>query len=396
MTRTRTALIIGGGIAGPATAMALHKAGIEPQIFEAHPTSADAVGVFLTLGSNGVSALRVLGADKPAVAAGTATPSIQLRTHTGKHLGESRIGMMPADGTTSQTIKRPELYRLLHDELLARDITVQHGKRLVAAHDTGTGVRAEFDDGSEASGDVLIGCDGVHSTVRRLIDRAAPAPSYAGLINTGGYASGASVDTEPGGYEMIFGKRAFFGYLKADDGQVWWFGNVPRRDEPARGELAAVTGEEWRRRMLQLYADDAGPAVSLIETTPEIMPMTPIHSLPHLPRWHNERMIVVGDAAHAPSPSSGQGASLSIEDGVVLAKCLRDLPTPQAAFAHFVAERRPRVERIIKAAARVNNNKAAGPVGRVFRDAILPLILRLSLGSKELERTYGFSIDWDE
>lgn len=186
----------------------------------------------------------------------------------------------------------------------------------MAAHDTGAGVRAEFDDGSEAFGDLLVGCDGVHSTVRRLIDPTAPAPSYAGLINTGGYASGVSVDTEPGSYEMIFGKRAFFGYLKADDGQVWWFSNVPRRDEPARGELAAVSGEEWRRRMLELYAEDAGPAVSLIEATPEIMPMTAIHSIPHLPRWHNDRMIVVGDAAHAPSPSSGQGASLAIEDGV--------------------------------------------------------------------------------
>lgn len=221
--------------------------------------------------------------------------------------------MTLADGTTSQTIKRPELYRSLHDEMLARDITVQHGKP---------------------------------------------------------------------------------GYLKANDGQVWWFSNVPRRDEPARGELAAVSGEEWRRRMLELYADDAGPAVSLIEATPEIMPMTPIHSIPHLPHWHNERMIVVGDAAHAPSPRSGQGASLSIEDGVVLAKCLRDLPTPQAAFAQFEAARRPRVERIIKAAARVNN-KAAGPVGRVFRDAILPVILRLSLGSKGLEQVCGYRIDWD-
>jgi 2-polyprenyl-6-methoxyphenol hydroxylase-like FAD-dependent oxidoreductase len=85
-------------------------------------------------------------------------------------------------------------------------------------------------------------------------------------------------------------------------------------------------------------------------------------------------MIVVGDAAHAPSPTSGQGASLSIEDAVVLAKCLRDLPSPQQAFDAFEATRRPRVERIIKAAARINNSKAAGPVGRVVRDAMaLPL-----------------------
>jgi len=90
MTRTRTALIIGGGIAGPAAAMALQKAGLDPVVYEAHPTGADGVGVFLTLASNGIDALRVLDADKAAVAAGFPTPRITLRSGTGKRLGESR------------------------------------------------------------------------------------------------------------------------------------------------------------------------------------------------------------------------------------------------------------------------------------------------------------------
>ncbi len=106
-------------------------------------------------------------------------------------------------------------------------------------------------------------------------------------------------------------------------------------------------------------------------------------------------MIVVGDAAHAPSPTSGQGASLSIEDAVVLAKCLRDLPNPQEAFAVFEAARRPRVERIIKWAARVNNGKAAGPVARVLRDAMLPTILKMTANGKSHRQTYDYHIDWD-
>jgi 2-polyprenyl-6-methoxyphenol hydroxylase-like FAD-dependent oxidoreductase len=106
-------------------------------------------------------------------------------------------------------------------------------------------------------------------------------------------------------------------------------------------------------------------------------------------------MIVIGDAAHAPSPTSGQGASLSIEDAIVLAKSLRDQPGHQAAFAAFEAARRPRVERIIKWAARINNSKAAGPVTRVFRDAMLPVILTMTADSKALRQTYGYHIDWD-
>lgn len=382
MTRIRTALIIGGGIAGPATAMALQKAGIDPVVYEAHPTGAGSAGVFLTLASNGVDALRVLGADRPALTAGFPTPGITLRSGTGKRLGQTRTGQTLPDGATSQTLKRADLYRVLSEQATDRGIRIEYGKRLVAATDTGDGVRAAFADGSEAVGDVLIGCDGIHSTVRLIIDPAAPAPRYAGLIGTGGYARGVPVDTEPGSYEMIFGRRAFFGYATAPDGEVWWFANLPRRDEPARGEVEAVSGEVWRRRLQELFAGDAGPAVRLIQATPEVLPMSPIHSLGHLPSWHRGRMVVIGDAAHAPSPTSGQGASLSIEDAVVLAQCLRDLPDPAAAFARFEAARRPRVERIVKAAARINNNKAAGPVARVFRDALLPVILRLTAGSK--------------
>jgi FAD-dependent urate hydroxylase len=392
---TRTALVIGGGIAGPVAAMALQKAGIDPVIYESHPVGADGVGVFLTLASNGIDALRVLGVDQPALATGFPTPAITLRNATGKHLGETRTGQSPPDGMVSHTVKRADLYRVLHDEARSRGIRIEHGKRLVAAEQTGDGVRAEFADGSEAVGDILIGCDGVHSTVRRIIDPAAPAPTYARLLTTGGYVRGVQVETEPGSYEMIFGKRAFFGYAMARDGEVWWFANVPRRVEPARGEVRAVTGDEWRRRLLQLYAEDAGPAIPLIQATPELAPMTPIHAIPHLPVWHSERMIVIGDAAHAPSPSSGQGASLSVEDGVLLAKCLRDLPNPQVAFARFEAARRPRVEGIIKWAARINNSKAAGPVARVIRDAMLPTILRLTADSKAHRQIFDYRIDWD-
>ena len=170
------------------------------------------------------------------------------------------------------------------------------------------------------------------------------------------------MESKPGSYEMIFGKRAFFGYALAPSGEVWWFANVPQPREPARGEVQAIDPEEWRQRLLGLFADDAGPAVRLIEATPRLSAASPIHALPHL-AWHGDRMIVIGDAAHAPSPTSGQGASLSVEDAVALARCLRDLPTPAAALTRFEAERRRRAERIVKWAARISSSKAAAPAG---------------------------------
>lgn len=396
MTEIRRALVIGGGIAGPAAGIALRKAEIEPLIFEAHPHSAEGTGAFLTLATNGIDALRALDADQEILSAGFSTPWITLRSGTGKYLGRTPTGVALSDGTLSQTIKRSDLYRALHDHARARGVTIEHGKRLVDARREGERVRAIFADGSQEVGDVLIGCDGVRSTARRLIDPGSPAPRYERLLTTGGYARGVDVAAESGSYEMIFGARAFFGYVPAPDGEVWWFANVPRAIEPAHDELRSIGIEERRRLLSELFAGDAGPATALINTTSEIMPLSPIHTMPRVPRWYRERMIVLGDAAHAPSPTSGQGASLSIEDAAVLALALRDADDPQTAFARFETSRRPRAERIIKWAARVNNSKAPTRVGRIVRDATLPTILKLTAGSKAQRQPFEHHVEWSD
>jgi 2-polyprenyl-6-methoxyphenol hydroxylase-like FAD-dependent oxidoreductase len=118
---------------------------------------------------------------------------------------------------------------------------------------------------------------------------------------------------------------------------------------------------------------------------------TPIHYIRRLPAWRDRRMIVIGDAAHAPTPTSGQGASLSMEDGVMLARCLRDLPDPERAFARFETIRRPRVESITRQAARVNSSKVPGPVTR----ALLPAIMKMVANSKRATAPYRHHIDWD-
>src|SRR5438552_4183257 len=194
MTKGRTALVIGGGIAGPAAAMALRKAGIEATVYEAQPRGNEGIGIFLTLASNGVDALRTIGADRRALAVGFPTPRITLRSTTGKTLGATRAGLTLPDGTTSQTIKRGDLYTAIHEEAAARGIVVEYGKRLIESEQSRDGLRAVFEYGSDATGDLLIGADGVHSAVRKLIDPNAPGPTYTGLVNLGGYTRGLDVD----------------------------------------------------------------------------------------------------------------------------------------------------------------------------------------------------------
>ncbi len=393
-----TALVIGGGVAGPVAAMALRRVGVEATVYEAHPGTADDVGAFLTLQVNGVDAVRAVGADAVVAGLGFPTASMRFRSGSGKLLGEVSTGEPLADGTVGVTLRRSDLYRALRNEALRRGIRVEYGRRLVNAASTPDGVRAEFADGSSAAAALLVGADGIRSRVRQIIDPSVRPARYVPVLNIGGYAPPQETEARPGQYEMVFGKRAFFLYAVAPDGTIWWGANPPRREEPTAAELAAMTTEQWRSWLLELFAPDRTPACAIIDSTPGELTGWATYDLPAVRRWHRDRMIVIGDAAHATSPASGQGASMAIEDAVELARCLRDLPDPAAAFTVYEGLRRGRVERVVAQGARSSNSKAAGPVGRVLRDALLPRMLRRaarSAGSGSVAWLHRYHITWE-
>lgn len=377
------ALIAGCGIGGPATAMALLAVGIEAEIFEAYPQPAEGVGAFLNVASNGLDALRVLGVHREVMAAGIPTPHMVMWSGTGKRLGQVANGLALDDGTVSHTILRADLYRVVRDAALARGVTITHGKRLTGFEDTGDQVVATFADGTRAAGDILVAADGVHSRTRALLDPRAPGPRYSGLYSLGGIVRDAGVSGAPGVYNMIFGRQAFFGCTVTPDGDAWWFANLPR-------ELGDVPAD-WRPVLLEAFAGDAGCAAELIRRG-AVGDGLPVHDLPPLPTWHRGRVVLVGDAAHATSPSAGQGASLAIEDAIVLARCLRDAAGHREAFEHFEAERRGRVERVVAYSRTISNSKAAGPVARVFRDLALPFFLRKSASQESLAWMYRHKV----
>jgi FAD-dependent urate hydroxylase len=387
------ALIVGAGVCGPVAAMALERVGIDAVVYDAHgPTVADA-GSYLTVATNGLDALRAIAAHGPVLKAGFPTSRTVLFSRTGKRLGSVPIGSTRGERDVSYTLKRAHLHRALHEEAAWRGVRIEFGKRLVAAEVTASGVRVQFEDGSHAVGDLLVGCDGVHSVTRTIIDPDAPPPRYVGLLNFGGYTLGTAVG-EAGVWHMIFGARAFFGYVPDAAGGTVWFANVPR-DPSNRAERESTTAEQWKQWLIELFANDRGPATELIGTGSLQLAADNTHDLPSVPAWHKAPLIIIGDAAHAPSPSSGQGASMALEDGVVLAKCLRDQSSIQEAFTTFERMRRNRVERIVAQGARSSNSKAAGPVSRVVRDLLLPLVFRYVVTEKSLAWMYDYHIDWN-
>jgi FAD-dependent urate hydroxylase len=379
MTNVKTAAVIGGGVAGPVTAMALRRAGIEATVFEAYAHGADGVGAFLTVAVNGQRALLELDLLDTIREYGFDCPRFEFFSGKGKPLGGFPSAPASANGTvnglTSRTLRRADLYAALRDEAMRRGVSVQYGKRLVDAERTANGVTAVFADGSRFTADILVGADGLLSRTRELIDPGAPKPRYVPLLNTGGMTR-ATVSGEPGTMAMYFGRNAFFCHMLAPDGTVWWFANVPQVPELSAAELAAITPAQWRRRLIETFAVDRTPARAVIEATADIAQPWNTYDFPSVPTWHNDRMVLVGDAAHAASPTSGQGASLAIEDALVLAKTLRDAPDATAAFTAYELQRRDRVERIVAEAKKRSAEKMPGPIGRIVRDTMLPLVFK--------------------
>jgi FAD-dependent urate hydroxylase len=148
--------------------------------------------------------------------------------------------------------------------------------------------------------------------------------------------------------------------------------------------------------LVGLFAEDDTPAVEIIRATSGELSGWATHDLPSVPTWHRGPLIIIGDAAHATAPSSGQGASMAIEDAVVLARCLRDLTEIPRAFTAYERLRRARVERIVAHGARTSNSKAAGPVGRVLRDLMMPAILKRVANGGSLAWMHDYHIDWNE
>ena len=389
----RTALVIGGGIAGPIAAMALQQAGIEATVYEAYATTADGKGGGMTIAPNGQDALDAIGVGDVIRPLGVPMTGIVMQDWAGRRLAEfgNPPGVPPM-----QLVWRADLYGALYTETERRGIRIEHEKRLVDAVETADGITAHFADGSQATADILIGADGIRSTVRTLIDPDAPGPSYAGLISFGAQVQGSTTPSTRSKMNMSFGKQAFLGYQVLDDASGIWFVNLPHPTTMSAAEAKKTPSEEWLRLLSSKFADDRTPARELIDrTAPEdLIVVGSVESMPpRVPVWSRGRMVLVGDSAHAPSSSSGQGASLSIESAVELARCLRDLPYEEA-FAAYEQLRRPRVERVIKETTHKNSAKAAGPVGRVVFAMMMRIFDKLSKPEK-MAWVFNYRIDWD-
>jgi 2-polyprenyl-6-methoxyphenol hydroxylase-like FAD-dependent oxidoreductase len=391
----RRALVIGGGIAGPAVALFLARAGIEPVVLEAYPPSED-VGGGLQIAPNGLRVLAELGLAEALLAQGHPCADMAFRNHHGRLIGVVRT----ARAGLAVNVLRAVLHRILRDELAGRGIAVRYEKRLTGITEAGREIVATFEDGATEAGDFLVGADGVHSRVRSCILPEQAAPRDTSMISIGGFCeAGAAPPADPddaGRLTFMVGPRYQFGYSKMGATQWGWWCHAHAADEDERAAWMAAPFPALRDRMLERYRDWSAPVQDFIRSTRGWL-RTPIHDVPSLPTWRHGRVMLVGDAAHAMSPAGGQGASLALEDAMLFGRLAADRTTTiEEAMAKFESLRRRRAEKMV--AQGFDNDrrslKELGPVGQWMRDRVM-MPLFASFIEKALNEVYTAPVAGD-
>lgn len=366
------AVVIGGGVAGSASAIALARIGADVTVYEAHEDPAGPVGSYVSLAVNGLRALDALGCLKAVQQAGFPVARQLMWSGRGKLLGDAARGRRPQDTWHSITLLRADLVTALREEALRSGARIVTGHRLAGSADP-----------LAASADLIVAADGIWSAVRRELDPAAPQPTYAKMYYVSGTSDGASIRTgiSRHGFNWIFARHGVFIYLPAPDGSVWWTAQVAAPAPPA--DVTAVSTAE----LTGLFRTE-DQAVAVLRAATGIRAAGIGHVLAPVTRRHKGSTVLIGDAAHP--VGAGQGASIAMEDAVVLARALAVTDTVTAGLAAFDAARQPRAGKLAKIETANRDAKVAGPVAARMREVIMPHVF-----NRFYEKATGWLYDFE-
>ncbi|RUP47434.1 hypothetical protein BC936DRAFT_145737 [Jimgerdemannia flammicorona] len=396
------ALIIGGGIAGPACALFLHRVGIHATIYESHQFITN-IGGILGLAPNGLRVLDSLGLADKILKQASVTEEMMMRNHYGMTLGAFPTGKRSRYGFPSILVRRSVVHETLVQATKEAGITIEYGKKVLRVEETDEKVVVYFDDGAAAQGDILFGCDGIRSTVRDHVlafsGHEKREPHYTGLVGVGGFIPSSLVPNIDPKAEppviMTHGPSGIFayGYLHANNEWIWW-STFEATEEQARGDIRSMPDDELLRKLFAKHGTWPSPIPELIKAETGPMVRLPIYDVDPLPVWHSGRVVLTGDAAHAVAPHSGQGVSLALEDAAVLGKCLREAGTEvRAAFVAYENARKARVTMVVEEGRRRGQaKKEMGFIACWIRDIVM-MVMAWWLTDSALDEWFGYTVD---
>ncbi|GAA2783275.1 FAD-dependent monooxygenase [Kitasatospora paracochleata] len=364
-----TAVVVGGGIGGLAAAIGLRRIGWEVTVAERAAVLDDA-GAAISLHANGLRALDVLGVGTAVRAAARPQYTGGTRVPGGGWLARMDGAVLRRElGTPIVGIPRAELHRLLRAALPPECLLV--GAEVSAVDRLQPGRVRVVLGGELRSADLVVAADGVRSRLRAGLFPEHPGPVYSGSTVLRAITE-RPIDSDSGSesdFELTWGRGAEFGHILLADGRAEWHAVL---NSPA-GVRYPDPLAELRRRFGTWH--EPIPAL-LAATRPEDVLHHDIHELvTPLAAFTADRVVLLGDAAHAMTPNLGQGACQALEDAAVLAAALAAGPTVEAALARYDAERRPRSQSVARAARQAGRmgQQLANPVAVALRNAGLRL-----------------------
>jgi len=346
---------------------------------------------------NGLRLLDLLGVydeiclRSPKLAKGTVYSS------RGTNLGELELGIWSAKktGYMSMRIKRTDLQTILLDKVRQLGIPVYFDKRIVAIEEREDDVEVTFSDGTRDTAQLLLGCDGIHSSVRSLYVDSQISPEYSGIATI--YSFIPTVSLHPPTSAMTsmtatyipHGVFAVMPCSTSSDVLYWFFSyEVPI---PSSGDSREGWEEHSRREedgfkaallgFLNTVQMEWGAFVRDVVKKTETVKFYPIFRLPLGGRWYRGRCLLLGDAAHAMQPHVGQGVSMALEDAFLLSRLLEATSPSESLstlFKKFDSIRRPRVEKFYGyASQRTVGRKKTSPWGQWLKELLIWALLRL-------------------
>ena len=325
------AVIIGAGIGGLAAAVALRRVGVESLVVE-RADSIREIGAGLSVWSNATNALRELGLESGVRNSASVIERNSVRTAAGRLLAvDELVDISRSAGAPCLCVTRAILQRILLEEL--PPAWVRTGARCVGFNDS----TAILENGERIEADVLVGADGISSTIRAGLHGAEP-PRYAGYTCWRGILrkEGTVLD---GAALLAVGAGSQFGVWPCGREQLYWFltKNAPRGTRHTKADLLALC-RDW-----------TAPIPDVIEGTLEgaIVQNDILDRFP-LRWWGRGRVTLLGDAAHPATPNLGQGACMALEDAVTLACCLSTVRPAESALREYERLRIPRTSAIVR------------------------------------------------
>lgn len=332
----KKAIIIGGGICGLTTAIALKSIDIEVEVFERAEALRE-VGAGLTLWANSIYSLKKLGLDEAVIESGARAQDFSFFDPAGLCLGSYDLDRVESTmGVPSISIHRQSLIEAL--KRFCDPVNLDH--EFIDYDTTSSGVIAKFRNGNEVEGDIILGCDGFHSACRKKVldDKIR----YAGYTCWRGVLDRGNLDLDPGIIFHTCGNGSQFGILDIGRNKLAWYGTANEK------KGTGYSTKEMKDLVLKVFSSWWGEIPSIVENTPgQSFLQNDISDRKPTAKWFADRILLMGDAAHPTTPNLGQGACQAIEDAEVLIECMKENSHPEEIFNTFIKKRYKRTRYVV-------------------------------------------------